>query len=124
MNQLNLFHVREPKPEKARLLARTNGPQTSKDAAKKIVSTGELSRQEKRVYNAIIHYHRNDKFTTKDAAYWLAFERGYSFDKAYLICARRFSGLRNKGKIERISINNTGKPPWKKRDDCCVWGLL
>ena len=99
-------------------LARTNGPQTSKDAARKIVESGELNRQEKWVYNLIMKYvnshplERDKTFTTKDIAGWT---RAVSYDKAYEICRRRFSGLFNKFKICL-----TGE----RRDGCRVWRLL
>jgi len=96
-------------------LARDTDPITSHEAAEKMVKSGELNRQEKWVYDTIIRYlkyypplkQRKD-FTTKDIANWT--DR-YPYYKAYDICRKRFSGLRNKGKIER-----TGKI----RDGCFV----
>jgi len=101
------------------LLARKDDPQTSKAAAEKMVESGELSRQEKWVYNIIIKYVQShsplldeDKnFTTKDIAHW---QYAVIYDKAYDICRKRFSGLENKGKIEL-----TGG----RRDGCRVWRL-
>ena len=93
-------------------LARKNGPQTSKDAAEKMVESGELNRQEKEVLYIIETWHSDSNFTTKDIAVKML---GYPYYKAYDICRKRFSGLRAKGKIER-----TGK----RRDGCCVERLV
>lgn len=104
-------------------LAHTDGPQTSKDAAKKMVESGALSRQEKWVYEAIRgRYRRFGDFTPKDIAKWLSWPKSnaMSYDKAYEICRRRFSGLEDKGKIdvvwEQLKI--------KQRDGCRVWRLV
>ncbi len=96
-------------------LARTNDPKTSKDAARKMVESGELSRQEDKVYGAISRYvmcHTKDDFTTKDIAIWML---PMPYYKAYDICRKRFSGLFNKMKIVL-----TGEV----RDHCRVWRLL
>ncbi len=99
-------------------LARKENPQTSKDAAVKLVRSGELNRQEQVVYGAIesytSHATHNSKykdFTTKDIARWIT---NYSYGKAYDICRKRFSGLQMKGKIEL-----TGD----RRDGCRVFRL-
>ena len=100
-------------------LARTNSPQTSKDAAEKMVESGELSRQEKMIYEAIQDYqHSNDDFTTKDIAKFMESSMYIwheDYHKAYEICRRRFSGLFNKSKIIL-----TGE----RRNGCRVWRLL
>ena len=98
-------------------------PDTSREAAEKIVKSGALSRQEEEVWEAIIMYLETKPrthqllewldFTTKDIALQMA--KGlHAYFKCYDICRKRFSGLHNKGKIER-----TGE----KRDNCMVWGL-
>lgn len=95
-------------------LARTENPQTSKDAAEKMVVSGALNRQEKMVYKTIKYYieiHSHKDFTTKDIAIWIM---SMSYHKAYDICRKRFSGLANKGKIEL-----TGG----RRDSCRIWRL-
>ena len=99
--------------ETARRLARTCGPQTSKDAAEKMVKSGKLAEQEAEVYDAILRYdtYGFPDFTTKDIAVWLS---SVNYDKANVICGKRFSGLRNKDKIEL-----TGD----RRDGCRVWRL-
>ncbi len=100
-------------------LARTENPQTSKDAAEKMVRSGALNRQEKRVYDAITKYsmcHSAKEFTTKDVAIWML---PMPYYKAYDICRKRFSGLHLKRKIalvfEGLDI--------KRRDGCRVWRL-
>ena len=97
-------------------LARTENPQTSKDAAKRMVESGELSRQEKMVCGEIIRYHYmlGEDFTTKDIALQLT-NKTMPYDKAYDICRKRFSGLFNKMKIVL-----TGE----RRDGCRCWRLL
>jgi len=97
--------------ETARRLARTCNPQTSKDAAAKMVKSGALNRQEKEVYNAIKKSMKKE-FTTKNIASWMTTLPYY---KAYDICRKRFSGLERKGKIEEL----TGE----RRDGCRVWRL-
>jgi hypothetical protein len=102
-------------------LARTNDPQTSKDAAKRMVDSGELNHQEEYIYDEIVgfvtrrqSFHLPDDFTTKDIARRME-DTAMSYDKAYEICRRRFSGLFNKFKICL-----TGD----RRDGCRVWRLL
>ena len=109
-------------------LARTENPQTSKDAAEKMIKSGALSRQEKMIYWAIQGYCKNfGDFTTKDIAHNWVLTNRIPYHKAYDICRKRFSGLRDKGKIERIWLGvskKTGKGIYKRRDGCRVWRLL
>lgn len=113
----------------AYLLARTNDPQTSKDAAKKMVESGALNQQQQNVYNAILMWTKHaDDFTTKDIASCISWCNYY---KAYDICRKRFSGLANKGKIECIQINTDQigaeglfEKIYKRRDGCRVWRLV
>jgi len=108
------------------LLARKDNPKTSKDAAKKMVESGALNRQEEMVCNAIIRFHWNKShidFTTKDIANNMSY---MSYDKAYDICRKRFSDLEMKGKIELIWIgydDDKSKHIYKRRDGCRVWRL-
>ena len=93
-------------------LARAKDPETSHKAAEKMVVSGALSRQEKEVYDVILECDTTfPDFTTKDIAIAML---SMPYWKAYDICRRRFSGLKNKGKIEL-----TGD----RRDDCRVWRL-
>lgn len=100
-------------------LARKNDPQTSKDAATKMVLTGELSRQEQMVYQSICDLcHTYPKywkgFTTKDVAHQIdRYSPKYLYDKAYEICRRRFSGLSNKFKIVLTGERRAGCRVWK-----------
>jgi len=97
-------------------LARDTDPITSHEAAEKMAKSGELNRQKERVYGEIVKYSTLSKdFTTKDIALNISQYTHWSYDKWYDICRKRFSGLRNKNKIER-----TGK----RRDGCQVWRLL
>jgi len=122
----------------AHLLARKDDPQTSKDAAKKMVESGELSRQEKMVYDAILRYinvnplSRITKgFTTKDIAKSMSeFRRYADYFKWYDICRKRFSGLERKGKIEvivigkkRLGATQLFDKIYKRRDGCRCWRL-
>ena len=110
--------------EAAQKLARRDDPQTSKDAAEKMVKSGALNRQEKWVYERIKKY-RNDDFTTKDIAA-IAWEVGVEYYRAYDICRKRFSDLHWKGKIEPIWLGvneKTGKNIYKRRDGCQCWRL-
>ncbi len=91
-------------------------PETSKEAAEKMVKSGKLNRQEREVYNDIRRYIIDcncTDFTAKELAIWCPWVRSRP-NNAYYIIQRRLSGLKNKGKIER-----TGG----KRDGCCIWKL-
>ena len=94
-------------------LCHKNDPETSIEAARKMVDSGKLSRQEKMVLRGIQHHliggHRKD-FTAKELAKWML---GH-FPTNYYMIQRRLSGLYRKGKIKR-----TGQ----KRNGCCVWKL-
>ena len=94
-------------------LARKENPQTSKDAAEKMVKSGALNRQENEVFDVIKKYGLD--FTTKDIARSVWWHTEMPYDKAYDICRKRFSGLQMKGKIEL-----TGD----RRDGCRVWRLV
>jgi len=101
-------------------LARDKDVITSHEAAEKMIKSGNLERQERLVLITIQDVCAvlgTREFTPKEIV-------RINDRFAYHTIQRRLSGLRNKGKIERISINNNGKPPWKKRDGCCVWRLL
>jgi len=113
-------------------LARTNDPKTSKDAAEKMVKSGELNRQENLIYSTIVEYttiYTQKDFTTKDIAHFMSWSiQDYNYDKAYEICRRRFSGLRDKGKIELVTEKKditdcTFTFIYKRRDSCRVWRL-
>jgi len=129
------FAVRGMKAQAAvNKLCRTENPQTSKDAAKRMVESGELNRQEKEVYDLMIRYdkYQSNGFTTKNIAAYMNYRPYY---KAYDICRKRFSGLERKGKIELVQtgvkvINpeqvpslRIVKPVYKRRDGCRVWRL-
>jgi hypothetical protein len=108
-------------------LARTNDPQTSKDAAEKMVKSGALDKQSQMVFDEIVRYVRmlGEDFTTKDIAEQLK-GSPLVYYKNYDICKKRFSGLRDKDKIENILIGineKTGKGIYKRRDGCRVWRL-
>ena len=132
--------LRDEDEDISRVLAHTDDPQTSKDAAEKMVKSGALNRQEQWVYNLIVRYVNShpldcDKnFTTKDIAHWTY---AVAYDKAYDICRKRFSGLRDKGKIEpipktvmlfgkphKVKSTKTNKLVYRRRDGCRVWKLL
>lgn len=106
--------------ETARRLARTCNPQTSKDAAEKMVKSGELNRQEKKVFEYICQLCRRypdymkKGFITKDVALYITEDDADDYYLWYDICRKRFSGLHDKGKIEL-----TGD----RRDGCRVWRL-
>jgi len=90
-------------------LSHTNDPISSYEAADKMIKSGELNRQEQRVWKAIRLLHKTtrcDNFTAKELNYWTGI--------GYFIIQRRLSGLHNKGKIKRIG---------EKRNGCCVWCL-
>lgn len=98
-------------------LCHKNDPQTSYDAAERMIKSGALGRQEQEVYGAIRttpgSAMQSFDFTTKDIALQMS-DESFPYWKCYDTCRRRFSGLHNKGKIER-----TGE----KRDGCMIWKL-
>lgn len=102
-------------------LARDKDPITSHLAAEKIFKSGKLSFQEDVVYDAVcdyVKYFHND-FTAKDIA-----ERS---NVNYYTIQRRFSGLRNKGKIDRLNTEGgiyIEGQELMRRNDCAVWVLL
>jgi hypothetical protein len=89
-------------------LCHRNDPETSFEAAEKMIKSGTLNKQEKEVWIAITDYlsHGDKDFTAKEIEGW-----NY---QDYITIQRRLSGLKNKGKIER-----TGE----KRNGCCVWRI-
>ncbi len=105
-------------------LARTENPQTSKDAAEKLVKSGELNRQENWLYGIIVEYNKLDigDFTTKDIASYMTDEDTNDYFQWYDICRKRFSGLRDKGKIELVGGDRCLSFV-KRRDGCRVWRL-
>lgn len=91
-----------------RSLSHTGDPETSYEAADKMVKSGKLNRQEQEVWDAILlHYYGHGLFTARILA------RASGID--YYTIQRRLSGLKHKGKIAR-----TGE----KRDGCAVWEIL
>lgn len=96
MHQATLFHKSDP--------------ETSREAAEKMVRSGKLAQQETMVYIAIkdcLASMTFNTFTARNVALWSGIN--------YYTIQRRLSGLYRKGKIER-----TGE----KRDGCCVWSLV
>ena len=106
-----------------KLLCHKDDPDTSRQAAQKMIEKGALNKQEAEVLNTIKRYlntqtWRND-FTAKEL-------KCMYLD--YYVAQRRLSGLYNKGKIERIAEDDTtwskgcGKK-LKRRNNCAVWRL-
>lgn len=92
-------------------LSHTADPETSYEAADRMVKSGKLSRQEQDILDTIIdrdrYHYKYPDFTAKDLVNWN--------NSDYYTIQRRLSGLCNKGKIER-----TGE----RRNGCCVWRLI
>lgn len=93
-------------------LAHKSDPQTSYDAAEKMVKSGALSRQEEQVLETIKFRLSFEPYTWKSD--FTAKELATTSVVDYYTIQRRLSGLHNKGKIER-----TGE----KRGACMVWRL-
>lgn len=91
-------------------LSHSFDPQTSYDAADRMLKSGKLNKQEQYVLDSIHSIAGSTmlsfNFTAKDIACWTTI--------SYYTIQRRLSGLRNKGKIER-----TGE----RRNGCCVWKI-
>lgn len=97
----------------ANKLCHRNDPETSREAAKKMVKSGKIQGQERLVYfiiqrykNTFTKYHQFD-FTAKELV-------NHTYTLNYFQIQRRLSGLHRKGYIER-----TGE----KRNGCAVWRL-
>ena len=97
-------------------LSHRQDPPTSFEAADRMVKSGRLNRQEQEVWEALKKAMVNMSsclstdhcnFTAKQLSGWSGID--------YFIVQRRFSGLRNKGRIER-----TGE----KRNGCMVWKII
>lgn len=102
-------------------LAHKTDPDTSRDAAEKMVESGKLSDQEYEVYLAIKKYYKSTNFTAKE----LSKKSGLN----YWAIQRRLSGLKNKKKIKRVYYREYTSPQTfvlqlEKRDGCCVWRLI
>ena len=101
--QLPLFHKHDP--------------QSSVDAASKLVEIGELSRQEKIVYRAFLHNKRPEGYTARELA-----EKFIEPVMAYYMIQRRVTGLESKGKLYREEIGyKDGHTIYKKRNNCVIW---
>lgn len=97
-------------------LSHTNDPQTSYDAADKLIKSGALNRQENEVLGAARHYYNRlgrIDFTARELANWTE-QSPIHNHLTYHLIQRRLSGLHNKSKIER-----TGE----KRNGCMVWRI-
>lgn len=118
ISNLELLDMKHAVNQANRPLAHRDDPQTSYDAAEKMVKSGALAKQEREVYGAIRTMlgsaMQSFDFTTKDIASQMAANELHTYFKFYDTCRRRFSGLHNKGKIER-----TGE----KREGCMIWKL-
>jgi hypothetical protein len=107
-----------------KLITHRNDPDTSRQAAQKMIETSKLQQQEKYINDEIKKYHRLTRritFTARELANHTEMEDG----DFYYTIQRRLSGLHLKGYIERIIIGHKedGKPIYKKRKNCCVWRL-
>lgn len=93
-----------------------NDPETSREAAEKMIESGALSAQEEWVYRKLLCFlSAQEDFTAKELAHWITnWQTQYDYTYIYQIIQRRLSGLHRKGKIKR-----TGD----KRDGCMVWRL-
>jgi len=92
-------------------------PQSSVDAANKLVETGELSRQEKIVYRAFLHNKKPEGYTARELA-----QKFVEPVMAYYMIERRASGLESKGKLYRKAIGyKDGHAIYKKRNGCVIW---
>lgn len=111
-----------------RPLSHTTDPQTSYDAADKIVKSGKLSKQEQEVYKEIILYEERIRYLKPypENKGITAKEIANCSDLNYWMIQRRLSGLRAKGKIERLAKGGTKWEEGKKqmiRDGSCAWRL-
>ena len=104
-------------------LSHTHDPATSYEAADRMAKSGELETQENDVWIAI-KFLLHCLIISNTAPDFTARELSDFSDVNYHLIQRRLKGIRNKGYIERISINNNGNPPWKKRNGCCVYRRL
>jgi len=89
-------------------LSHTTDPQTSYDAADRMVKSGKLQEQEEYVLWQIQKYcqvKKQDTFTAKEVYRWFTF--------GYYVIQRRLSGLHSKGKIERTGETRNGCKVWR-----------
>jgi len=107
------------------LLARKNDPQTSVDAARKLVESSRLTKQEWLVYDVLKRHDRPAGYTAKELAY-LIDDKDYKGDntKKYLMVDRRFSGLFNKSKAEIVTVIIDGYQQNVRRNGCYAWRAI
>jgi len=111
-----------------KLLCHKDDPDTSFEAAEKMIKSGALNRQEEQVWIEINLYVTSPQhlldgtFTAKDL------DDDKDINIGYYTIQRRLGGLRQKSKIERLNTEGTVYQENKgqklmKRDKCCVWRL-
>jgi hypothetical protein len=99
-------------------IAHRDDPRTSYAAGDRMIRNGELSRQEREVFKAckdycVVPFHTD--FTAKDIAGMLSIGKSHEYNENYHKVQRRFTGLKNKGKIVRTN---------QIREDCHVWEIV
>lgn len=104
------------------LLARKNDPETSKDAARKLVESGRLTKQEWLVYDVLKRHARSAGYTAKELAY-LMNDKQYAGNKYFMI-SRRLSGLYRKCKAEFVTTIIRGQTEVVKREGCRAWKAI
>jgi len=111
--------------QEVKRLSHERDPETSREAAKAIVVSGRLNKQEKEVYETL---KRHDRGTAGYTAKELAYLMGSEHQKNYFKIQRRLSGLLRKRKAGRVRIDGTisfeEKPDRGEmivRNGCFVW---
>lgn len=104
-------------------LCHKSDPDTSHEAAQKMIESGKLNKQEDEVYQAILTEY---KYRKSNPYFPFTFTAKELPGLNYFTVQRRLSGLERNLKIKRIikGYKPDGKPIYKKRDSCCVWRLL
>ncbi len=108
-------HDNPPKKEDLPLLqplSHTGDPQTSYDAAERLVQSGGLNKQEALVLDTLRRHDRPEGYTTKEMAELVYYPEKNKTQK-YHMCARRLPGLLNKDKVKRLIISRDGCRAWR-----------
>jgi len=111
--------------QEVKRLSHREDPETSRMAAKAVIITKRLNKQEKEVYETL---KRHDRGTAGYTAKELAYLMGGEYQKNYFKIQRRLSGLLRKHKAGRVKIDGTisfeenpNREEMIVRNGCFVW---
>jgi len=99
-------HAQPVAKEEYPLFAHRDDPDTSFDAAKTLVASGELTKQETEVWNWGRKFQTTAGITPKELASKLQSKHYGNYHAVYHKIQRRLSGLEQKSKVERFLVGD------------------